>query len=168
MTVATVRIDRERAYGVRLDEGFGFITDIDAWPSFWPGLVRIEPGSRWNAPGDQACLVMRLLGREVVLELTLREFVHSRFVAYDSVQSGLPDAQHERHFRPAENGFHYRVLVEYETRPGLSGLIDRTLVRRGAGRAVGQTLANLERLFGRREDGGAARYRSGARPSIRE
>ena len=168
MTAATVRIDRERAYGVVLDEGFGFITDIDAWPTFWPGLVRIEGGSRWNAPGDQARLVMRLLGREVVLEMTLREFVHSRFVAYESVQSGLPDAHHERHFRPAENGFRYRVLVEYETRPGLGGLADRTLVRRGTVRAVAQTLANLERLLGRRADARAGSYGSGARRSIRE
>ena len=142
-----VRVDRQRHYATALDDGFRLITDIDNWPSYWPGLVRVEPGSNWSAPGDRARLTMRFLGREVMLELTLHEFVRSRFVAYESVQNGLPDARHERHFEPAEGGFLYRIVVEYEPRRGLAGLLDRTVVRRGITRAVRQTLANLEPLL---------------------
>ena len=142
-----MRVERQRVYATALDDGFRLITDIDNWPSYWPGLVRVEPGSEWNSPGDRARLTMRFLGREVTLELTLREFARFSFVAYDSVQEGLPDAHHERHFEPAEGGFLYRIVVDYDPRPGLPGLLDRTVVRWGTARAVRQTLANLEPLL---------------------
>jgi uncharacterized membrane protein len=143
--VTAVRVQREQVFGAPLEDGFRLITDVDAWPSFWPRLVRVEPGSRWSVPGDQARLVMRLLGREVMLEMTLRELVPYQFVAYESVQEGLPDARHERHFRAADGGFAYRIVVEYETRAGPRGLLDRTVVRRETDRAVRQTMTNLRR-----------------------
>jgi Polyketide cyclase / dehydrase and lipid transport len=147
VTVAVVQVQREHVFGTPLEDGFRLITDIDAWPSYWPGLVRVESGSHWSAPGDRARLLMRLLGREVLLEMTLRELVPDRFVAYDSVQAGLPDARHERRFRPVDGGFAYRIVVEYDTRPGPRGLLDRTVVRRGIDRAVRQTMTNLEQLL---------------------
>jgi hypothetical protein len=145
--VTAVRVEREQVFAADLGPAFARITDIAVWPSFWPGLVRVEPGSRWVEPGDRARLVMRLLGRDVPLELTLRELVPSRFVAYDSVQAGLPAARHERHFSPSPGGFAYRILVEYEPRRGLRGVLDRTVVRRATARAVRQTMTNLERLL---------------------
>jgi hypothetical protein len=39
---------------------------------------------------------MRLLGRTVELEMTLRTFDPYRLIAYTSVQAGLPDVRHER------------------------------------------------------------------------
>ena len=125
------------------------VTDIDNWPSYRPALVRVEPGSTWTAPGDRARLTMQFLGREVMFELTLREFVRSRFVAYENVQNGPPDARHERHFEAAEDGFLSRIVVEYDPRAGLAGLLDRTVVGRGTTRAVRQTLVNLEPLLDR-------------------
>ena len=147
--MTAVRVEREQVFATTVDEGFRLITDMEVWPSFWPRLVRVEPGSRWATPGDHASLVMRLFGREVTLEMTLREFVPSRFVAYDSVQAGLPDVRHERHFASSEEGFVYRIVVEYETRPGLRGLLDRTVVRRATDGAVRQTLANLQQVLER-------------------
>jgi uncharacterized protein YndB with AHSA1/START domain len=142
-----VHIERERVFPTSVERGFAVITDTANWPSYWPGLVRIEPGSRWGAPGDQSRLVLRLFGREVELAMTLRELVRDRLVVYDSVQDGLPDAHHERHFRAADGGFAYRIVVEYEPRPGLRGVLDRTIVRRGIDRAVQQTMDNLDRLL---------------------
>lgn len=142
-----IRIEHERAFQTPVEQGFSAITDVDNWPHYWPGLVRVDPESRWRSPGDQARLTLRLLGREVELEMTLREFVPNRLVAYDSSQRGLPDAVHERHFRPLDDGFSYRILVVYDPRRGLRGLLDRTLVRRGIDRAVRQTMVNLERLL---------------------
>ena len=66
---------------------------------------------------------MRLLGREVELAMTLREFVPNERVVYQSVQAGLPDAHHERHFSSVEGGFTYRILVAYEPRRGLRGVL---------------------------------------------
>ena len=86
---------------------------------------------------------MTLLGREVELRMTLRRFEPNRLVEYESVQEGLPDARHERHFSPTEEGFLYRLVVEYEPRAGLRGFYDRYLVRRGVTRALDQTLENL-------------------------
>ena len=143
-----IRIEHERTFTTPVERGFSIITDVANWPSYWPGLLRVEPESRWREPGDQARLILRLLGREVELAMTLREFVPNRLVAYDSVQAGLPNAYHERHFQPVDDGFAYRIVVEYEPRGGPRGLLDRTVVRRGIARAVRETLLNLERVLG--------------------
>lgn len=143
-----VRVEREAVFPTPVERGFAAITKIDNWPAYWPGLVRVQPESRWHPPGDRARLILRLLGREVELDMTLRELVPNRLVAYDSVQAGLPNARHERHFRATEGGFAYRIVVEYEPRSGLRGLLDRTVVRRGVDRAVRRTLVNLERMLG--------------------
>jgi hypothetical protein len=76
--------------------------------------------------------------------MTLRSFEPDRYVAYDSTQAGLPDARHGRHFEEVPDGFLYRLTVEYEPRPGLRGLADRTVVRRGIARALRRTTSNLE------------------------
>jgi Polyketide cyclase / dehydrase and lipid transport len=144
-----IRIERERIFETPIEQGFSRITDITNWPNYWPGLVRVEPESRWRTPGDQARVILRLLRREVELAMTLREFIPNRLVTYGSIQAGLPDANHERHFRPVDGGFSYLVVIEYEPRKGARGLLDRTFVRRGVDRAVRQTMLNLERLLGR-------------------
>jgi Polyketide cyclase / dehydrase and lipid transport len=143
-----VRIEVQTRFDVSLHEGFDYITNMDNWPHYWPGLVRIEPDSRWRDPGDQARLVLRLLGRPVELAMTLRQFVPYRLVEYTSVQRGLPDARHERHFEEADGGLGYRIVVSYEPRPGWRGVLDRVVVRRAIERAMRQTIANLDRRFG--------------------
>jgi Polyketide cyclase / dehydrase and lipid transport len=144
----TVRIEVTSRFGVSPREGFDYITDPANWPDYWPDLVRIEPGSRWREPGDQARLVLRLLGRPVELEMTLREFVPYRVVEYASVQRGLPDARHERHFADVDGELGYRIVVSYAPRPGWRGILDRTLVRLAIERAARRTVANLQRLLG--------------------
>jgi len=138
-----VRIEREQRFQVPVETGFAFITDPANWPRFWPGFVRLEPASRWAVPGDEAGIVVKLLGRDVDLRMTLRRVEENRLVEYDSRQPGLPDARHERHFSPAGDGFDYGLVVEYEPRSGFRGIYDRVLVRRGVDRALRQTLENL-------------------------
>ena len=142
-----MRVERERVLGVTVEEGFAFITDLSNWPRYWPGLVRVEPASRWSEPGDEARVVTRLLGREVELQMTLERFERNRLVEYESRQRGLPDARHERHFVPADGGFRYRLVVEYEPRSGLRGPYDRVLVRRGVERVLDETLVNLAAIL---------------------
>jgi hypothetical protein len=88
--------------------------------------------------------------------MTLERFEPPRLVEYRSVQSGLPDARHERVFAEAGNDFDYRLVIEYEPRPGLRGLVDRTLVRRALTRAMRQTIANLKATLPRGTGRGAA------------
>jgi Polyketide cyclase / dehydrase and lipid transport len=139
-----IRIEREHRFAVPVEAGFAFITDMANWPRYWPGFVRIEPGSQWSAPGDKAGVVVRLLGREVALGMTLRRFDENQLVEYESTQSGAPDVHHERHFAPADGGFLYRLVVEYNPRAGLRGFYDRILLRGGVERALRQTVANLD------------------------
>lgn len=139
-----VRIECAHRFDVSLEEGFAYITDIGAWPEYWPDLERVWPGSRWREPGDRARLVLRLLGRSVELDMTLERFDRPRFIAYTSVQQGLPDARYERHFTATDNGFEYRLVVELERRSGLRGAFDRLVVRRAVQRALRRTVANLE------------------------
>jgi uncharacterized protein YndB with AHSA1/START domain len=142
-----MRIEASRRFPVPVREGFDYITDQRNWTEYWPGLVRIEPGSRWSGPGDVTRIVVRLLGREVPLEMTLRRLDPPRLVEYTSTQPGMPDARHERHFEDAGGGLHYRIAVELEPR----GLYDRTVVRLGIARALRKTLANLETTFRERQ-----------------
>lgn len=135
-----IRVEHEHLFAVPVEAGFALITDI----ANWPGFVRLEPGSRWSAVGDEARIVVRLLGREVELRMTLRRFEENRLVEYESTQSGAPDAHHERHFAPADGGFRYRIVVEYRPRAGLVGFYDRLLLRRGVLRALRQTVTNLD------------------------
>lgn len=114
-----IRIEHEHDFAMLAEASFAFITDITNWPRYWPGFVRIESGSQWRAPGDEARIVVRLLGREVELRMALRRFEENQLVEYESTQSGMPDAHHERHFVPTNGGFLYRMVVEYEPRPGL-------------------------------------------------
>ena len=147
MTTQPVRIEVNQRFGVSLRQGFDYITDPVNWPEYWPDLVRIEPGSRWQEPGDQARLVLRLLGRPVELIMTLRRIAPYRAVEYTSVQRGLPDAQHERYFEEANGELAYRIVVSFYPRPGWRSVFDRLLVRRAIARAARTTVANLDRRF---------------------
>jgi uncharacterized protein YndB with AHSA1/START domain len=139
------RRESAHRYDVPVERGFAFITDTANWPTFWPGYVRLEEGSRWGAPGDTARLMTRLLGRERELTMTITAFEPNRLVTYTSAQPGLPDARHERHFTPDREGFVYRLVVEYEPRGGVVGVLDRLLLPRGIRRAFRSTFEALER-----------------------
>jgi uncharacterized protein YndB with AHSA1/START domain len=141
------RVEAAYRYDVPAARGFAFITDTANWPSFWPGYVRLEEGSRWGASGDTARLVTRLLGRERELAMTIEDFQPNRLVTYTSTQPGLPDAHHERHFEPDGDGFVYRLVVDYEPRDGVGGLLDRIVIARGIRRAFQQTFAALDQAL---------------------
>ena len=143
-----MRVESSHRYDVPVEHGFAFITDTANWSRFWPGYVRLEPGSSWGESGDTAVLVTRILGRERELTMAITEFDPNRLVAYTSTQTGLPDARHERHFEPDGDGFRYRLVVEYEPRGGLTGIFDRVLLPRGIRRAFASTFAALERELG--------------------
>jgi len=115
-----LRVEREHRFDCSVEEGFAYITDIDNWPHYWPGFVRIEPGSRWSTPGDEAVMVVRLLGREVELRMTMSRLEPNQLVEYASSQPGLPDARHERHFVSDGGHLRYRLVVEYEPRSGFA------------------------------------------------
>ena len=140
-----MRIEGSRRYDVPVDQGFAFITDTANWSKFWPGFVRLEPESTWGAPGDTARLVTRILSRKRTLTMTVTTFEPNKFVTYTSTQPGLPDARHERIFEGDGDGFVYRLVVEYEPRAGVAGVLDRRLLPRGIRRAFQQTFAALER-----------------------
>lgn len=143
-----MRVEGSHRYDVPVERGFAFITDPSNWPAFWPGYVRLEPGSTWRAKGDTAKLVARILGRERELTMTVTEFEPNRLVTYTSTQPGLPSARHERHFEPDAGGFVYRLVVDFEPRGGLAGIADRILLPRGLRRTFANTFAALERALG--------------------
>jgi len=139
------RIEASHRFDIPVERGFAFITDTANWPTFWPGYVRLEEGSRWRGVGDTVRLVTRLLRRERLLTMTITSLEPNRLVTYTSTQSGLPDATHERRFEPVDGGFDYRLVVEYEPRGGAAGVLDRLLLPRGIRRAFRDTFAVLER-----------------------
>jgi hypothetical protein len=143
------RIEVEHIFAAELSEAFSFITDIANWPKYWPGFVRIEEPAnpRWSEPGDKVTVVLKLLGRERSMHMELDRFQANALVEYRTRQEGLPDARHERHFKAVPGGFEYRLVVSYQPRPGLRGLVDRLVVRRGVERTLRKTLGNIEELL---------------------
>ena len=139
-----IRIEREHRFEVPVEAGFAYITDTANWPAYWPSFVGLEEASRWSTPGDEARIVVRLLGRDIELHMKLSRFDDNQLVEYESTQRGAPAAHHQRHFVATDGGFLYRIVVEYEPRAGLRGFYDRLLLRRGVERAIAQTIRNLE------------------------
>jgi hypothetical protein len=148
-----VRIEVSRTFPVSVAEAFSYITDMKNWPEYWPDFIRTEnpDEARWSTPGDKATIVIKLLNRERALNMELKEFVKDTRVTYVSRQEGLPDVRHERHFRAVPLGCEYRLVVEYEPRPGLTGLLDRFLVKGSVERAMRKTVQNLEPVFRQRK-----------------
>jgi Polyketide cyclase / dehydrase and lipid transport len=142
-----IAVGVDHRFAVSLREGFDYITDPANWPEYWPGLVAIEPGSRWRRVGDRARVSLRLMGRPTELVMTLGKLEPYRLVSYRSEQRRLPPAEHERRFSDAGNAFDYRLLVSYRPRRGLRGFFDRTILRRAVRRALEETVENLERRF---------------------
>jgi hypothetical protein len=148
-----IEVELTHAFPVSVDEAFSYITDTRNWVEYWPDFVRIEdPESvAWDAPGDSVTVVVKLLGREVGLDLTLEEFERNSVVRYTSRQHRLPPARHERRFSPAPDGFVYRLSVSFEPRTGPAGLFDRFVLERAVASALRKTIENLERVFDRRQ-----------------
>lgn len=144
-----IEIEVEHHFEVPLKQGFEYITDLANWPEYWPGLIAIDPDSRWGQPGDRTRLSLRIMGRPTELAMTLRKIEPYRLVSYTSEQRGLPLASHERHFAEADGGFDYRIVVSYTPRSGLRGLFDRLVLARAVRRAMAETVENLERRFER-------------------
>jgi hypothetical protein len=90
---APIRIEAQHRLPVSVHDGFEYVTDPNNWPEYWPRLVRIASARRWREPGDRVCLVLRMLRREVELEMTLVQIEPYRLVEYTSEQRGLPAAR---------------------------------------------------------------------------
>ena len=144
---APIRLEVQQRLPVSVRDGFDYITDPDNWPEYWPRLVRIASATRWREPGDRASVVLRMLHREVELDMTLERIEPYRLVEYTSQQRGLPAVRHWRYFDQIDDELAYRIAVEYRARPGWRSLFDRLLVRRAVERTLHETMANLERRF---------------------
>jgi hypothetical protein len=144
-----IRIEMARVFPISVSEGFTYITTMNNWKAYWPDFVRIkDPATaQWSKSGDMVTVVLNLLNRERELNMKLEAFEPGTLLTYLSRQQGLPDVQHERHFRAVRVGFEYRVVVTYVPQPGLTGLLDRSFVRRAVERAVQKTMQNLGTVF---------------------
>jgi hypothetical protein len=144
-----IRIEKNHTFPVPVSEAFAYITDMKNWAAYWPDFVRIQDSAnvRWGQAGDEVTIVIRLLNRERALNMKLEEFQKDKMVTYLSQQQGLPNARHERHFKAVPGGFEYRLVVAFEPRQGLTGVMDRLLVKRAIARAVNKTIENLDRVF---------------------
>jgi hypothetical protein len=145
---AVIRVEAGHRFPVSMRHGFDYITDPRNWLEYWPRAVSLDPGTRWRRPGDRGRIVLRLAGRRVALDMSLVRIHPYRLVEYTSEQGGLPAARHWRHFDEVDGAFAYRIVVEYEPRPGWRNAVDRLVVRRATERAVRETIENLEARLG--------------------
>lgn len=145
-----VKIEIDHTFHVSVSEAFSYITDMSNWAEYWPDFVRFQDpaNARWDKPGDEVTIVLKLLNRERALNMKLDEFQRDALVTYRSHQQGLPDARHERHFKAVPEGVGYRVVVTYDPRKALIGLFDKLVVKRAVEKAIRKTIENLDRHFG--------------------
>lgn len=47
-----MRLEVTHRFAIPLRDGFDYIVEPRNWPEYWPGLIRVQPGSRWRAPGE--------------------------------------------------------------------------------------------------------------------
>jgi hypothetical protein len=148
-----MRIEESCIFPLSAHEAFDYITDLDNWPHYWPGFVRFEDreDSQWGVPGGAVTPVIRLMGRDVPLHITLQEFERGRIVRYMSQQPGLADAYHERHFSAVSAGCAYRAVVSSKPRWKWLGIYDRVIVRRAVKRTLHRTMTNLQAVFARKQ-----------------
>ena len=144
-----IHVEAAHTFPVPAADAFTYITGIENWKDYWPDFVRVKDLSeaRWSQPGDKVTVTVRLLNRERDLQMTLQTYHPDTLVAYLSRQEGLPDAYHERSFRAVPEGFAYSLKVAYVPRPGITGLLDRSLVRGAVMRALNKTIRNLDTVF---------------------
>lgn len=143
------RVELTHTFPVAVGDAFAYITDTKNWNEFFPNFVRLHDptNAKWDTPGDKVTVVIRLLGREVQVNMTLEQYQKDSRVTYVSRQQGLPDASHERHFKALPNGFEFRPVVAFEPRGGLAGLFDRLVVKRAIAGALRKTIENLKSAF---------------------
>jgi hypothetical protein len=144
-----IRVELTHTFAVSVGDAFAFITDTRNWKDFFPNFVRIQDPAhaKWDTAGDKVTVIIRLLGRDVQLEMTLEQYERDTRVTYFSRQRGLPDARHERHFMAVPEGFEFRVVVAFVPRSGLADLFDRLVVKRAVAGLLRKTIANLEAVF---------------------
>lgn len=143
------RIEVTRVLPVSVRDGFDFITNVRNWKRYWPSAIELPDPDQtsWSQPGDRAKVVVQARGRPVEMSMELHEFRRDECVAYRSTQEGLPDFGHERHFREKNGQLEYQLVIEFEPRRGLAGIVDRLFVARAARKAQVETMDNLERIF---------------------
>lgn len=149
-----IRIEVSHTFSVPVSETFAYITDMRNWPEYWPNFIRIENPSEaeWSNPSDKATVVIKLLNRERALNMEMKEYQKDVRVTYVSRQQGLPDVNHERHFKAVPAGCEYRLVVEYVPRQGFTGLFDRLLVKGSVQNAMRKTVQNLDKVFQQRRN----------------
>lgn len=143
------RVEVERVLPVGRSEGFDYITDVQNWQTYWPHVVEVRnpATTSWAQRGDRATVVVESRGKPVEMSLELDELVPYERVMYRSVQPELPEFWHERHFGERDGQLDYMLVIEFEPRSGINGLIDRLIVARAVRQSLETTLDNLERIF---------------------
>jgi hypothetical protein len=45
-----MRLEVTHRFAIPLRNGFDYIVEPRNWPEYWPGLIRVQPESRWRVP----------------------------------------------------------------------------------------------------------------------
>src|SRR5262249_48124344 len=119
------RLEETRLLPVSRDDGFAYITNVGNWHSYWPKLLAIPDEEHVWGPrqGAVARGVREVRGKPVEMTMHLDEFQPPETVTYDSTQDGLPPFRHERHFREKDGRLEYTLVIAFQPRGGLRGII---------------------------------------------
>jgi hypothetical protein len=140
-------VEMSRAYPIDRKVLFDHLTDPTVWPSYYNGMIEVDPPERFAEPGDTLLARHRLLGRVVDVHVTLLELRAPDRIRLRAEVAGLPPMEHDWRYHESEGGTRVEVtMTSAEVDSWLGRSLDRFVVPRQLEKDLGRSLDNIEDL----------------------
>ena len=108
-----------------VEEAFDFVSNPANWPTYFQQMKSAEVLDGWGRAGGTARMVNRILGQEVVTDLSLVEWDPPHSFRYIGHNRGRADTDNSRVFEAVPGGTRLTGTTTAQVGPGLAGLLDR-------------------------------------------
>ncbi len=159
-----LRIELADTFPVPLEEGFNFLSDVDHWPYWHPGMIKIlgwrrqtvwsvlrraPSGGAWLEPGDTVFFTYKVLGHRSTGTAVLKEIRKHEVMRSVVNIDGLPEMRQEFSFSAVgEGSFQLKVVLESDGITDVDGTVaDPTLFPHIMSVELEAMMANLEDVF---------------------
>jgi carbon monoxide dehydrogenase subunit G len=111
------------------EEVFDYVTDPSHLPEYVPGVESVAILEGTDGPPLRWQVSLKLLGQHRRFECERTEIDRPRMTRFIVREGGELSSEHERMFIEVPEGTRLEFVSRQRPRPGLSGQLDRTLIR---------------------------------------